>query len=159
MTTSCRAPLALAALALLAPATQAADAPGSAALVEPLVTVQPVPGATVEPVAAPVAEDDTALAPPELEEAASTAIYVYPTSPSTFVPVVGLPSFVIQPGAPVPEVATHVVHSVPLPAWPAGRALGDLDCSNFEGTVRVVRPDVNFLDPDGDGIGCEPHER
>lgn len=150
-----RAPLALAALAALAlavPTGQAADAPGAAT--QKLVPVQPYPGTAAAPAA------DAALAPPALEPTATTAIYVYPTSPSTFVPVVGLPSFVVQPGAPVPEVATYVVHSVVVPHWAERqRPLGDLDCSNFDGTVRVIPPDVNHLDPDGNGIGCEPHER
>lgn len=143
--------LALAALVLAAPAVKAADAPGEAT--ETLVPVQPFPGT-----AAPIA--GAALAPSALEPASTTAIYVYPTSPQAFVPVVGLPSFVVQPGAPVPEIATYVVHSVSVPHWAERqRPLGDLDCSNFDGPVRVVPPDVNQLDVDGDGLGCEPHER
>jgi len=142
----CRALLALAAALALAGPGHAADAPAGE-----LHPVQPYPGAT--------ADADAALAPPALD-APTTAIYVYPTSPQTFVPVVGLPSFVIQPGAPVPEVATHVVHSVAVPHWAERRRpLGDLDCSNFDGPVHVIPPDVNHLDPDGDGLGCEPHER
>jgi hypothetical protein len=152
MSTLRLAPLAFAALACTLPA-QAADAPGAAT--ERLVPVQAYPGtATV-----PARDADTALVPPAAGHP-TTVIYVYPTSPATFVPVTGLPSFIIQPGAPVPMVATHVVHAVTLPDFAARTLpLGDLDCANFEGPVRVIPPDVNHLDPDGDGLGCEPGER
>lgn len=100
-----------------------------------------------------------------------TVVYVYPTSPQTFVPVEGLASFAVMPGAPLPQVATQVVHSATLPALAAVPlpaivapvtpvvAAADIDCAHFEGAVRVVAPDVYNLDDDGDGIGCEPEER
>ena len=54
--------------------------------------------------AAAVAEDKT------------TIVYVYPTSPAAFVPVVGLPSFLMMPGAPLPEVPAYVVRTTVVPA-------------------------------------------
>src|SRR5688572_21406728 len=67
------------------------------------ITVQPIP-----PIAAPLPV--AATAPPV------QVVYVYPTSPSTFVPMAGLPSFLFQPGAPLPEIGAYVVHAVPVPA-------------------------------------------
>jgi hypothetical protein len=91
----------------------------------------------------------------------ATVVYVFPTSPQTFVPVAGLPSFLVMPGAPAPAVATQVVYSVARPAAAVrlGAAIADLDCSNFVGTVIISGPDRYNLDRDGDGIGCEPEDR
>jgi hypothetical protein len=135
--------LASAALAALLLATPlAAQETGS-------ITVQPIP-----PIAAPLPV--TAPAPPV------QVVYVYPTSPSTFVPMAGLPSFLFQPGAPLPEIGTYVVHAVPVPAvasYPLVVAAGDIDCAQLPGPVQVLPPDTFDLDKDGDGIGCEPEDR
>lgn len=100
----------------------------------------------------------------------TTVVYVFPTSPQTFVPIAGLPSFLAMPGAPVPAVATQVVYTTPGPLAPV-KAVGtttiapttatavDIDCSNFVGTVTIAGPDRFHLDKDGDGIGCEPEDR
>ena len=99
----------------------------------------------------------------DAEDHNTTIIYVYPTSPSTFVTVAGLPSFLLMPGAPVPTVATQVVHSVPVPLLPGlpvtVSSTGELDCSQFGGPVFVGANDPHGLDHDDDGIGCEPAER
>ena len=90
----------------------------------------------------------------------TTIVYVFPTSPQTFVPVEGLPSFLAMPGAPIPAVATQVVYSAPMPAAPAQRVSSlDVDCSNFAGEVTIAGPDRFDLDKDGDGIGCETEDR
>jgi hypothetical protein len=134
------APAALAALLLATPL--AAQETGS-------IAVQPIP-----PIAAPLPV--TATAPPV------QMVYVYPTSPSTFVPMAGLPSFLFMPGAPLPEIGTYVVHAVPVPAvasMPIVVAAGDIDCDQLPGPVQVLPPDRFDLDKDGDGIGCEPEDR
>jgi len=100
----------------------------------------------------------------------TTVVYVFPTSPQTFVPIAGLPSFLAMPGAPVPAVATQVVYTTPAPIAPMKAVATttiapttpsavDLDCSNFVGTVTISGPDRFHLDKDGDGIGCEPEDR
>ena len=89
----------------------------------------------------------------------TTVVYVFPTSPQTFVPVAGLPSFLVMPGADLPAIATQVVYSVPRPAVMANTAITDLDCTNFVGEVTISGPDRFGLDKDGDGIGCEPEDR
>ena len=90
----------------------------------------------------------------------TTLVYVFPTSPQTFVPVQGLPSFLVMPGGDVPAIATQVVYTVPQPVpAPGGGAIADFDCSNFVGTVTISGPDRFDLDKDGDGIGCEPEDR
>ncbi len=90
----------------------------------------------------------------------TTLVYVFPTSPQTFVPVQGLPSFLVIPGANAPAIATQVVYTVPQPSVGAGTgAVADLDCSNFVGTVTISGPDIYNLDKDGDGVGCEPEDR
>jgi hypothetical protein len=100
----------------------------------------------------------------------TTVVYVFPTSPQTFVPIAGLPSFLAMPGAPVPAVATEVVYTTPGPVAPVKAVATtsiaptmpsavDLDCSNFVGTVTISGPDRFHLDKDGDGIGCEPEDR
>lgn len=90
----------------------------------------------------------------------TTLVYVFPTSPQTFVPVQGLPSFLVMPGGDVPAVATQVVYTVPQPVPAAGTGtIADFDCSNFVGTVTISGPDRFDLDKDGDGIGCEPEDR
>ena len=133
--------LAAAALAALMFATPlAAQQTGS-------VTVQAIP-----PIAAPV----------PVTAAPAQVVYVYPTSPSTFVPMAGLPSFLFQPGAPLPTIGTYVVHAVPVPAlasYPLVIAAGDIDCAQLPGPVQVLPPDTFDLDKDGDGIGCEPEDR
>jgi hypothetical protein len=146
------APAALAALMLTTPlaAPQAADLvvgdadlPAAATVT---VAAPPIAGAVTVPVAAPPVQ----------------VVYVYPTSPSTFVPFAGLPSFLFQPGAPLPEIGTYVVHAVPVPAvasYPLVIAAGDIDCDQLPGPVQVLPPDTFDLDKDGDGIGCEPEDR
>lgn len=89
----------------------------------------------------------------------TTVVYVFPTSPQTFVPIAGLPSFLAMPGAELPAIATQVVYTTPSPALPAGTTIADLDCSNFIGEVTISGPDRYGLDKDGDGIGCEPEDR
>lgn len=98
----------------------------------------------------------------------ATIVYVFPTSPQTFVPVAGLPSFLVMPGADTPAVATQVVYTVPQPTVPvrinsATTTVTDapvkIDCSDFVGTVTIAGPDRFHLDKDGDGIGCEPEDR
>lgn len=95
----------------------------------------------------------------------TTIVYVFPTSPQTFVPVASLPSFLVMPGAEIPAVATEVVYTVPQPAVAAvtavasASAVADLDCANFIGIVTISGPDRFGLDKDGDGIGCEPEDR
>ena len=95
----------------------------------------------------------------------TTVVYVFPTSPATFIPVAGLPSFLVMPGAVVPRVATQVVYTAPAPAVVATPVVAaaavpaKVDCSAFSATVMVVAPDIYGLDEDGDGIGCEPAER
>ena len=83
-----------------------------------------------------------------------TIVYVYATSPSTFVTVAGLPSFLVMPGAPLPTVATQVVYTVPVPVLPALPvtvfSTGDLDCSHFSGTVIVGPNDPHGLDEQRD---------
>ncbi|MGN6486893.1 MAG: hypothetical protein ACTHLT_03605 [Devosia sp.] len=99
--------------------------------------------------AAAVAEDKT------------TIVYVYPTSPAAFVPVVGLPSFLMMPGAPLPEVPAYVVRTTVVPAMASYvlTPVGDVDCSQIPGTVLAPAPDPYNLDKDNDGIGCEPEDR
>lgn len=89
----------------------------------------------------------------------TTVVYVFPTSPQTFVPVAGLPSFLVMPGGNVPPVATQVIYSTPGPVVAPQVARADLDCSSFDGTVAIAGADVFGLDPDGDGTGCEIGER
>ncbi len=134
--------LASAALAALLATPLAAQETGS-------IAVQPIP-----PIAAPLPV--TATAPPV------QVVYVYPTSPSTFVPMAGLPSFLFMPGSPLPEIGTYVVHAVPVPAvasTPVVVAAGDIDCDQLPGPVQVLPLDTFNLDKDGDGIGCEPEDR
>jgi hypothetical protein len=98
----------------------------------------------------------------------ASIIYVFPTSPQSFIPVAGLPSFLVMPGAEVPAIATQVVYTVPRPA-PLVRASATtttavsvaamFDCSNFVGVVTIAGPDRFHLDKDGDSIGCEPEDR
>jgi hypothetical protein len=90
----------------------------------------------------------------------TTIVYVFPTSPQTFVPVAGLPSFLVMPGADVPPIATQVVYSTSVPATSTQLVASvDVDCSNFTGIVTISGPDMFNLDKDGDGIGCEPEDR
>ena len=88
----------------------------------------------------------------------STIVYVFPTSPQTFVPVKGLPSFLAMPGAPLPIVATQVVYTATGPL-PSATASAELSCADFVGPVRISEPDRFHLDKDGDGIGCEAADR
>lgn len=90
----------------------------------------------------------------------TTIVYVFPTSPQAFVPVVGLPSFLIMPGADAPQVATQVIYTTPGPVASTQYAASvEVDCSNFTGSVTISGADVFNLDKDGDGIGCEPEDR
>jgi hypothetical protein len=94
----------------------------------------------------------------------TTIVYVFPTSPQAFVPVAGLPSFLVMPGAQIPAVATEVVYTVPQPTVATttvatASTVADLDCANFIGIVTISGPDRFGLDKDGDGIGCEPEDR
>ena len=94
----------------------------------------------------------------------TTIVYVFPTSPQSFVPVTGLPSFLVMPGAQIPAVATEVVYTVPQPTVATttvatASTVADLDCANFIGIVTISGPDRFGLDKDGDGIGCEPEDR
>lgn len=108
---------------------------------------------------------EAAVAPDEaLMPAPTTVVYVFPTSPQSFVPLAGLPSFLIMRGAPLPRVATQVSYSVVVPAVAApalGAPLvpGDLDCAQLPGPVLAPPPDPYKLDRDGDGIGCAPEDR
>ncbi|NGP17101.1 hypothetical protein [Devosia aurantiaca] len=88
----------------------------------------------------------------------TTVVYVFPTSPQSFVPVKGLPSFLAMPGAPLPPVSTQVIYSAPLPE-PMVTSSADLDCDNFAGEVALAGADIFNLDKDGDGIGCESEDR
>ena len=88
-----------------------------------------------------------------------TIVNVFPTSPQTFVPAIGLPSYLVMPGSPPVSVATEVIYTTTGPAASVQRAAGvDVDCSNFDGTVQISGPDVFSLDKDGDGVGCEAGE-
>ncbi|MBW4656908.1 MAG: excalibur calcium-binding domain-containing protein [Kaiparowitsia implicata GSE-PSE-MK54-09C] len=89
----------------------------------------------------------------------TTIVYVFPTSPQSFAPIEGLPSFVMMPGADAPQVATQVIYTTPAPVVRNFLASIDVDCSNFKGTVTISGPDTFGLDRDGDGIGCETEER
>lgn len=89
----------------------------------------------------------------------TTIVYVFPTSPQSFAPIEGLPSFVMMPGADAVHVATQVIYTTTAPDLPNMVASIDLDCSNFKGTVTISGPDAFGLDPDGDGLGCEAEER
>ena len=90
----------------------------------------------------------------------TTIVYVFPTTPQTFVPVATLPSFLVMPGAEVPTVATQVIYTKPGPAAPASvDSIVDVDCSNFTGVVKIAGPDTFNLDDDGDRVGCEPEDR
>lgn len=89
----------------------------------------------------------------------TTIVYVFPTSPQSFAPIEGLPSFVMMPGADAPQVATQVIYTTPAPVVRKLLASIDVDCSNFKGTVTISGPDRFGLDRDGDGIGCETEER
>lgn len=89
----------------------------------------------------------------------TTIVYVFPTSPQSFAPIEGLPSFVMMPGADAPQVATQVIYTTPAPVVRNLLASIDVDCSNFKGTVTISGPDTFGLDRDGDGIGCETEER
>lgn len=113
-----------------------------------------------------IAQDDVSATIVAANDA--TIVYVFPTSPQTFVPIAGLPSFLAMPGAPVPAIATQVVYTAPQPAElhssasivSPGTVLAPvLDCSSFVGVVRLVGPDRFNLDHDGDGVGCEPEDR
>lgn len=107
-----------------------------------------MPAAAQEAVAPIVAGGDT------------TIVYVFPTSPQTFVPIAGLPSFLAMPGAEIPAIPTQVVYTTPAPVAAAELVASvDVDCSNFAGTVTIAGPDTFDLDKDGDGIGCEPEDR
>ena len=112
------------------------------------------------PALSPAAEPATIVAGGD-----TTIVYVFPTSPQTFIPVARLPSFLVMPGAEIPAIATEVVYTVPQPAVAATTTLAaanmvaDLDCGNFIGTVTIAGPDRFGLDKDGDGIGCEPEDR
>ena len=90
-----------------------------------------------------------------------TVVYVYPTTPQAFVPVASLPSFLVQPGAPLPEIQNFVVQSVPVPVLAGSpvAAAADLDCSDLTGPVFVGASDPHHLDKTGNGIGCEPADR
>jgi hypothetical protein len=113
--------------------------------------------ASLSPVLASAAEPATVVSGGD-----TTIVYVFPTSPQTFVPVTGLPSFLVMPGAEVPAIPTEVVYRVPQPAVQtvaSASTVTDLDCTNFIGTVAISGPDRFGLDKDGDGIGCEPEDR
>jgi hypothetical protein len=109
--------------------------------------------------ATPHALAEDLVAAPLVTGGATTIIYVFPTSPQTFVPVAGLPSFLVMPGAPVPAVATEVVYSTPGPVPSTAVASVKVDCRNFGGVVTIAGPDVFNLDKDNDGVGCEPEDR
>jgi hypothetical protein len=84
-----------------------------------------------------------------------TVVNVFPTSPQAFVPVTGLPSYLVMPGSAPLSVATEVIYTNTVPADSVQRAAGiDVNCANFNGTVQISGPDVFSLDKDGDGIGC-----
>jgi hypothetical protein len=90
----------------------------------------------------------------------ATVVYVFPTSPQTFVPVSGLPSFLVAPGAPPPQFATEVIYAMPQPAVTLPASAGPtVDCSDFTGEVAIAGPDTFGFDRDGDGLGCEPEDR
>src|SRR5215218_10061825 len=89
----------------------------------------PVPSQAAEP-ATVVSGGDT------------TIVYVFPTSPQSFVPVASLPSFLVMPGAQIPAIATEVVYTVPQPAVATttvatASTVADLDCANFIGVVTI----------------------
>lgn len=116
-------------------------------------------GALAAFLATPAAAQD-ATSQPIVAGGDTTIVYVFPTSPQAFAPVVGLPSFLMMPGADAPQVATQVIYSTPAPvsSTPLAAAV-EVDCSNFPGSVTISGPDAFDLDKDGDGIGCEPEER
>jgi hypothetical protein len=150
---------ALSALALM-PAARADDAA--------VTVVTPDPGEVAVVKATPA---DLGVAPPNTATgtaisvaapATATLVYVYPTTPSTFVPVAMLPSFLVQPGAPLPAIPNYVVQSVPIPVMPGkptAAAAADIDCSDLTGPVFVGAADPYQLDRNGNGIGCEPADR
>lgn len=89
-----------------------------------------------------------------------TIVNVFPTSPQAFVPVSGLPSYLVMPGSAPLSVATEVIYTTTAPAALAQPAAGvDVNCTNFANTVQISGPDVFSLDKDGDGVGCEPGDR
>ncbi|GLQ53116.1 hypothetical protein [Devosia nitrariae] len=109
--------------------------------------------------AIPVAAQETA-SQPIVTGGDTTIVYVFPTSPQAFVPVIGLPSFLVMPGADAPKVATQVIYTTPGPVASTDLVGSvDLDCSNFNGSVTISGPDAFDLDKDGDGIGCEQEDR
>ena len=98
--------------------------------------------------------------PPVIAAGDATVVYVFATSPQAFVPVAGLPSFLLMPGAEPPPVATQVVYTVPQPVAPTHLTTKiDVDCSNFSGPVTISGPDRFGLDKNGNGIGCELEDR
>ena len=87
-------------------------------------------------------------------------VYVFPTSPQSFVPVAGLPSFLVMPGGDVPAGRDfRVIYTSPGPLPSTLVASAALDCRNFTGVVTIAGPDAFNLDKDHDGIGCEPEDR
>ncbi|GLQ57237.1 hypothetical protein [Devosia nitrariae] len=109
--------------------------------------------------AVPAAAQDVTSAP-IVAGGDTTIVYVFPTSPQAFAPVVGLPSFLMMPGADAPQVATQVIYSTPVPAASTQQVGSvEVDCSNFTGPVTIAGPDAFGLDKDGDGIGCEAEDR
>lgn len=100
------------------------------------------------------------LEQPDAAAGDTTVVYVFPTSPQTFVPMAGLPSFLFMPGAPLPEIATEVRYSMAVPAAALPAVIpGDIDCDQILGEVLAPAPDPYHLDRDGDGVGCEPEDR
>lgn len=82
-------------------------------------------------------------------------------------PVSALRDVFVQNGVPQDAAGTRgiVVHRPSQqrchPSY-AGRCVPmgrDYDCSEIDGPVTVVGPDVYRLDRDRDGIGCEPSPR
>ena len=152
--------LPLAALAALALApTAIADEPAVTVVTPKAADVQVTVGKPGDVAVVPRPDADTGAvipAPPRTV----TVVYVYPTSPQTFVPVASLPSYLVQPGAPLPQIANFVVQSVPIPvlAGTPVAAAADLDCSDLNGPVFVGAADPHHLDRNGNGIGCEPGE-
>ena len=89
-----------------------------------------------------------------------TIVNVFPTSPQSFAPVTGLPSYLAMPGSAPLAVATEVIYTTTGPAALTQHATGvEVNCANFSGTVQISGSDIFDLDEDGDGVGCEPDER
>jgi hypothetical protein len=89
-----------------------------------------------------------------------TVVNVFPTSPQAFIPVTGLPSYLVMPGSQPLSVATEVIYTTTAPATSVERVRQvDVNCANFDGEVHISGADVFGLDEDSDGIGCESEDR